>query len=921
MTITSAAGVCAPPGCPRTRRADLPRTDPDLLVTGGELADRLHRAIADGAWLDAFLAAAAFAQLVDDRSHRDLLQLSRAADYLTSQVATPARAAGAAARTTARVVGGIHAHRPGPGRARLAAAAAVLRPLTLELARRVLDASAAERSAASDLRRLTEQACRALPDLGAEPARLPAGLHAFDMEPADVIWLADAFQHDHGPALAGPLCVLGVRTAGSYLAPLHGAALVARGAAQVDTVSYRPGRPLHPDERARLARVARAGGRILLVDDPPVSGRSLADTLTELDRAGIPGAAVVLALSIFEDAPVLPTVLRGHAAVLQPYSAWAVHTRLTESAVTAGLAELLGPGWRVDDVRRVERARQPSAAARVARRGHARARFTVRLARTGEPAGEQREIVVEGAGLGWYAGPAVSAATALADHLPRVYGVRDGLLYRDWLPTPVRSIAARKQLAAVVGGYVCDRAARLDVDRDPTPRLRGRDPVWELVAALLARPLGPLAPAAQLWPLGPLARRLLAVSAPAVTDGATDAGRWLPDPAQGGRLVKVDFYEHAFSHFDHNCYDPVFDLAGAADPPGDPDPELGALLRAEYARRTGRRVDDERWLLYRLLHAWRRRRTGEVDGAATAARAAAAAVHEYLAARYLADLPAADRAAPLCALDLDGVLETDVFGYPAASPTGALALRSLRAHGYRPVLATGRALTDVRDRCVAFGLAGAVAEYGTVVYRHGDRMVFDLRSRPQRELLAEARHLLAQRPGVSVDPAYRFAIRARGPSGPLDRAALVGLPMPGLCLVPGRGQTDVTAVGLDKGAGLRALAARLDAPGVALAVGDSEADLPMLAVAALSRAPANADPAVRRQGIRLTRHGYQAGLAEAVADLLGHRPGGCATCRPPRFARSSRALLAVLAMREGRLSGLATGTLRTADYLYRGSRC
>ena len=37
-------------------------------------------------------------------------------------------------------------------------------------------------------------------------------------------------------------------------------------------------------------------------------------------------------------------------------------------------------------------------------------------------------------------------------------------------------------------------------------------------------------------------------------------------------------------------------------------------------------------------------------------------------------------------------------------------------HGYQPVLATGRSLDEVRDRCTAYGLAGGVAEYGAFVY-------------------------------------------------------------------------------------------------------------------------------------------------------------------------------------------------------------
>lgn len=72
----------------------------------------------------------------------------------------------------------------------------------------------------------------------------------------------------------------------------------------------------------------------------------------------------------------------------------------------------------------------------------------------------------------------------------------------------------------------------------------------------------------------------------------------------------------------------------------------------------------------------------------------------------------------LCAFDLDGVLETRWHDFPAITPAGALALRALSRHGFRPVLATGRSLREVQSRCAAYRLAGGVAEYGAVIYDH-----------------------------------------------------------------------------------------------------------------------------------------------------------------------------------------------------------
>jgi hydroxymethylpyrimidine pyrophosphatase-like HAD family hydrolase len=300
--------------------------------------------------------------------------------------------------------------------------------------------------------------------------------------------------------------------------------------------------------------------------------------------------------------------------------------------------------------------------------------------------------------------------------------------------------------------------------------------------------------------------------------------------------------------------------------------------------------------------------------AATASACRADAVHEYLADHYLAAVPLPTCGAPLCVVDLDGVLETDRLGYPATGPAGVLALAALRAHGYSPVLATGRSVADVRDRCTVFGLAGGVGEYGAAVYDAGDETVEDLRSGEERLLLERVRTGLG-RAGYDVDPRYRYCVRVRLDGRRLPEDALRAVPLladPRLHVVHGQGQTDVTVRRLDKGHGLRVLARHLGAVDVALAVGDSASDLPMLAQARIARAPRNADAAVRAAGVRLTRRAYRLGLVDACVELLGHLPGRCPVCRPPRPARRARALLTLLALHDGGVRTVASQTLRVA---------
>jgi hypothetical protein len=72
-------------------------------------------------------------------------------------------------------------------------------------------------------------------------------------------------------------------------------------------------------------------------------------------------------------------------------------------------------------------------------------------------------------------------------------------------------------------------------------------------------------------------------------------------------------------------------------------------------------------------------------------------------------------------------------------------------------------------------------------------------------------------------------------------------------------------------------------------------------MAALAIGPRNADPSLAAAGARVMRGSHQAGLAEAVGLVIGHRPGGCDLCRPGALSRDAELLLTALgAQQEGR---------------------
>lgn len=852
---------------------------PDLLVDVATACGHVVWCLEQARILDAFLLAAGAVQIVEDHLQRDTLTLRRAAGVVGGAVASPLRVLAGTAE---------HLRHPVPRERSAFRWCAAARELRDQLACAVLrdGLSEEDRQHAAKKARSLHELIPGLPArLGRELLRMPACFRSFDMQPDDAVRLAE----DYAPSVAGrPVMVVGVRTSGSYLAPLVTAALHALGT-EASTITVRPGHPLLPTDRGTLARVVAAGGAVAVVDDPPGSGAALRAVVDLLASSGAPAAAVTLLLPLFDGG--VPAPLADLARVELPFAQWAVHRLLTPEAVLDALSSLTGETFTAAE-------RLPTDPVDGSGRKHLQAVYRVRTR-----AGDQRLVGVLGTGTGYLGRHALAVAAAVPDHVPRTYGVRNGLVFREWLDDADRVAVADPADAAAFAAYVTARAAALPAATDRSLLLSGRQPVWEIASRLLSSGYGRAGLALRLPVLDPVVRRLCAVTRPSVVDGATGLDRWF---RVDGVLRKVTADVRAFSNLDRSCYDPAFDLAGVD--PGARDGRFVAALRA------ARPVDPERFLLYELVHLQH-----PATGRSRNRRASSRAVARYVAER----LPAPDAPAdgPLCAIDIDGVLEAGAFGFSAITPTSVAVLRALAAHGYRPVPVTGRSLDEVRERCEILGLSGGVAEYGAVAYTHADRYVRSLLGPGDQELLDRLRDLLRAAPGVAVDDDFRFSVRAYRAGlrrGPVPAATLdavldaVGADRQRLRVVPGLGQTDVVAARVDKGTGLAELARLLDSAPVHLAVGDSASDIPMFALAQHAYAPANADDAVRAApGVRVLGPAYAAGLAEAAAHVLGHRPGTCPQCRPAHRNRDTAALLAILDAQSGGRARLPGAALRS----------
>jgi hydroxymethylpyrimidine pyrophosphatase-like HAD family hydrolase len=851
--------------------------------------------VAAGDPVNAFLAGAGMQQAAEDHLHGDPFLPDRIARRLRRRVPGPwGRVAGAVPHAAGSLLWRQRAWSPGrrAGRAWLGD----LDRLVQRLATAVGDPGELDRGLRSEVDALLAELPRLPVSMRRRLLRLPSCFRSFDQSPEDLEALAAAFAA-RWPELARPVVVAGVRTSGSYLAPLVAAALRRLGYADVTAVALRPGQRWLPGESRPVERAAAGGGLALLVDDPPRTWASVGGGARALAGLGFGARRTVLLLATFADAARPPAALAEHPAVLLPFACWTALRRLEPGPTRLSLARLLAGRAAVGQVRRLGDGPQGTG------RTHVEAVFEVEIdAGTGWC---RRLVRARGVGLGYLGDHALAVAARLPDRVPEVYGIDGGILYESWTP-PGRALREplTESEAAEVAGYAADRGRALPLAGDPSPRLGFRGTASDWAGIALGGVLGRAPEAGEILAAA-VARRLLRVPAPAVIDNRTELGAFARLGGAAG-LVKARFDTGVFGSDDYLCFDPLSDVALAATSASEP--ATGDRLRRAYEAAAGVPVDPERWLLYQLAHvlvSWERMRP---EARCTDPRPARL-LRRYYAEVLLGGLRPPE-AGPLCAIDLDGVLETTPLRFPATTPAGALALRALSRHGYRAVLATGRSLADVRDRCAVYGLAGGVAEYGSALYVHGRRDVEVLLEPAARAAVGRVREALAEAGDAHLDPAYECSVRAfrldgRGdPAGlPAERVAEVIAASRTRDLVravAGHHQTDIVAAGVSKERALLRLAHELgahDEPPLALAVGDTVSDVGMLGIARLAAGPGNADRAVRSvPGVVVARRPAQAGLAQAVARLLGHPPGRCPVCAPPPLSSSSRLLLDLLAL-------------------------
>jgi hydroxymethylpyrimidine pyrophosphatase-like HAD family hydrolase len=740
---------------------------------------------------------------------------------------------------------------------------------------------------------------------------VPAAFRSQDLTHFDILRLGEAFVRAF-PQREHPVLVVGIRTAGSYFAPLLQAYLRAQGYLHLDCVTIRPKNGIAPWEHERLVRGANRGAFALVLDEPANTGSTLAKGVDLLRRAGIAASKII---GLFPVHPSRRDWQAGHEFLplsgirilpLEPEQ-WFKHQLLQPSAVTRLVEEYFSRrGYAEIKVAVGTTAGQLNAQLqrRSEEKFHTRLKriFEVQL-RTHAGQAETRYILAKGVGWGWLGYHAFIASEELSSFVPPVLGLRDGILYTEWLLQDTSAAARpdRDMLLHSVASYMAARVRGMNLGSDPAPDLArdNRHRGFELLAQVLSKAYG--------WKLAAVLKRARirhevsrhACPLPTLIDGKMRAEEWIIGP---GSLLKTDFEHHGLGKTKLNVTDPAYDLAEAVLYFRMSRGEESAFIH-QYLRQT-RDVSVKERLFFNKLLAGSWAMAAALDNLSDPRL-----VHrhqefnqQYVDAwdflsvhtmRFCAGLcpgPAVPRwHAPLVVMDIDGVLDKQIFGFPSTTAAGIHALALLHAHDVAIAVNTARTVSEVKEFCKAYGLVGGVAEYGSAIWDAVGGQELALVSAESVRQLELVRNALQQIPGVFLNDGYRHSIRAytfeRGVTVPLPttviRNLMTSLETDRLHFHQTYIDTAVLAKEIDKGQGLLALLDLAGQNGLETwAIGDSEPDLAMFRVTTRCFAPSQIScrPVAKLLGCQIAPYSYQRGLLSAVRSMLHPEGGRCDRC-------------------------------------------
>ena len=743
--------------------------------------------------------------------------------------------------------------------------------------------------------------------------RIPAAFHAQDLTHFDILTLGDKFI-SRFPDRRRPVSIVGLRTAGSYFALLLHAHFSSKGYQDVSSTSIRPKSGVGYWESLVLRKAARDKAIVIVIDEPGGTGTTYARAVDQVRKAGIASENIVLLLPVHptvRDWAEKPGYLRLSRFCILPLNPEEYHkqTLLQLKPVQVQLQQYFqNSQYSEVDVCETDRSARIDARLQAVSEEKSQNRFKkayeVSLQKkTGER--ETRFVLVKSVGWGWLSYHSFLAGERLKEYVPPVLGLRNGLLFSEWWGSAYDMRQRRLEVhPEFVARYIANRVNKLALPEDATADLarQGRHFGCEQAVEYLVRAYGGRSVAGL--------RRIrirhqfaqLTSPRPTFTDARMQPLEWV---SCFGSTLKSDYEHHGMGKYELSNADPAYDLAdfilNSRLSPTDEE-----LLVQHYVNHSGD-TDVHNRLFFSKFQAGTWAMTSAISNLVDKRLTDRHAEYNrrYLDAWNFLIINATQRSASLCdkprnvawkaplvVLDIDGVLDKQVFGFPSTTMAGIRAVSLLHRHGLTVALNTARSLTEVKAYCRAYGFAGGLAEYGAWAWdsvTDRERVLIDYRDKEQLdELAAHLRRI----PGVFLNEGYVYSLRAfvytkNGTTSlpdPIIDSLISDLKLDRLRVRQTSLDTAVTARCADKGTGLLSLKDLAGCPDADThAVGDSDPDIPMFAVSQHSYAPANisrARPVAKALGCMITEGRYQVGLLQ-IAQKIVHPDGEkCEHCAP-----------------------------------------
>ena len=743
--------------------------------------------------------------------------------------------------------------------------------------------------------------------------KIPAFFRSRDFAPSDCLELGRKYIAA-SPEPARPAMVMGLRTAGSFLAPLL-CAYLSTASTETDWVAVRPSKGLAAWERDALRRAVQRNARVLIVDESVHTGTTVAKAIHLLRQAGFSDEDIVMlnpvepAFPDWKNSQTWRSLSKITVLTLEPAERYKEQLLESDDAVEARLNEYFkARGY-------VESRILPSSKTQKLNQGwreHPPERVDVRLKRVYEvhlkdSAGvhEVRYVLAKSVGWGWLGYHAFRAGHLLAQFVPPIIGLRDGILYTEWFPEGQDAASFdlnRDAWTKSLASYVAARTRNLSLETDLTPYLarEGRHKGYEILASVLSRAYSSRIVAA-------LKRRRIRQELaqqecpmPILTDSKMSPEEWIVGDSG---LVKTDFEHHGQGKNELGMTDPAYDLADTIFHFQLSEEESAQLVR-HYLQESGDKHVDKRLFLNKLLVGMcaQDRATLGIQNPRLLARRQEFHQQYISSWNFLVGETVREcgrlchRAreiqwhTPIVVADIDGVLDRMVFGFPSTTAAGIKAISLLHAHGFAIAANTARTLREVKQYCRSYGFAGGVAEYGSVIWdgvTEQERVLVTAESLRQFE---QAQSALRGIPGVFLNDDYQYSLRAftyqDGRTKPLPRLLvqdlLASLKLDRLEIHHTGLDTAILAKEINKGSGLLSLLSFVGLPADnVFAIGDSEPDLAMFRVANRSFAPGNTScrGEARLLGCYVADLPYQPGLLQIARKIVHPEGGTCHRCR------------------------------------------